>query len=111
VRIKVPAAPGRAVANTPSIALNGMGWDLGIAVRCGTPGAAAAPRPAALQPCSPTALQPRSTCQPATKGSLSGGSWQRRWEEKFAAGGKSKFISRSCAGTGANFQNKTAISL
>lgn len=55
MRIKVPAAPGRAVANAPSIALNGMGWGLGIAVRCGTPGAAAAPRPAALQPHSPAA--------------------------------------------------------
>lgn len=36
-------------------------------------------------------------------GPLSRGSWQRGCEEKFAAGGKSKFISRSCKGNECQF--------
>lgn len=53
-----------------------MGWDGTSASPCAV-GPPEQELPFSPQPCSPATLQPRSMCQPATKGSLSGGSWRR----------------------------------
>lgn len=51
---------------------------------------------------SPPQLVPASYNGPFEQGQLTA-RWQRGWKEKFAAGGKSKFISRSCRGNECQF--------
>lgn len=78
-------------------------WDAAGACSCPQP-----PTPAhsrgqerfSLQ--SPPQLVPASYNGPFEQGQLTA-RWQRGWKEKFAAGGKSKFISRSCRGNECQF--------
>lgn len=51
---------------------------------------------------SPPQLVPARHNGPFEQGQLTE-CWQRGWKEKFAAGGKSKFISRSCRGNECQF--------